>query len=65
VTDAPPQPEDRQEKPPDAVVIHVRRGEGGRFDPVPEVLGDVRPSEVESVLGAALRDWRAANRLPT
>lgn len=66
MTDEPPNPEDRQpDSPPDAVVIHIRRQEDGRFDPAVEVLGEVRPTEVESILGSALRDWRAANRLPT
>lgn len=53
------------EPQPDAVVIHVRRNEDGKIVPELQVLGDVRPSEVESILGSGLRDWRAANRLPT
>lgn len=62
----PPAPEDREpDSPPDAVVIHVRRNEDGKIVPELQVLGDVRPSEVESILGSGLRDWRAANRLPT
>lgn len=53
-------PEDEhQQQPPDAVLIHVEyRDDGSVQVRGVERMGQVRPTEVETLLGAARRDWR-------
>lgn len=42
----------------DGVVVAVQRNPDGSFGTQVFVNGDVRPTEVETILGAALKEWR-------
>lgn len=52
---APPTPE---AKPSDSVLVLVTRSDDGSVEAVPQIVGDVRLTEVESILKLALQNWR-------
>lgn len=41
----------------DCVVLVVKRGEEGKTEIIPVIQGDVRPTEVESVIKLGLKAW--------
>lgn len=43
---------------PNAIVVHVVYGDNGTISAHPEILGDVRATEVETLLKLALARWR-------
>ena len=68
MTEPSEQPEQENETadgPPDAVLVIVERDDSGKLAARVQPMGDVRITEVETVLGSALANWRTANRLPT
>ena len=55
----PPDPATRQPDPPPAVVVHVLRGEDGTVRVNPVGVGDVRVTEIQTLLGMAVAEWHA------
>lgn len=55
----PARPGRSEEQPADAVILLVRREEGGGASVAPQVQGDVRLTEVDSLIILGLKQWRA------
>ncbi len=51
------------ELPPDQVVLFVKRDEQGNVEVIPATAGDVRPTEVQSIIALGYSAWTASRGL--